>query len=204
MFAALTGIGLSAAAGLNAYIPLMVVGLLDRYTNLVSLPDAFAWLAEPWALIGVGVLLVAEFFLDKVPVVDHVNDAVQTFVRPAVGGVIFAATTAAEDLENSTWVQERPWIPIVAGVVVAGLVHGAKATARPVVNTTTGGTGTPVVSVAEDVAALGMSLVAVLAPVLVLVFLGGFLWAVIAFWRRRRRRRRAGVITPEEPGQPVL
>ena len=189
MIAALTGFGLSAAAGLNAYIPLLLVGLLARYTDVVTLPASFAWISSGWALVAVAVLLAAEVVLDKVPVVDHVNDAVQTFVRPAVGGVIFAATAAAEQVDASPWMREHPWVGALAGVVVAGLVHATKVTARPVVNVSTGGLGAPVVSTLEDVTSLGVSLLAVFAPVLVALALVGLAWAAVVLVRRRRRRR---------------
>jgi len=192
MFAALTGIGLSAAAGLNAYIPFLVVALLDRFTTLVSLPVGYEWMSSWWA-IGVGaVLLLAELVLDKVPVVDSANDAVQTFIRPASGGLIFAATSAAADLEASSWVQAHPWVSVLAGILVAGLVHTGKAAARPVVNATTAGLGAPVVSAAEDGVSVGLSLIAVLVPVLVLLVLAAAVWGFVALRRRRRRAARTG------------
>ena len=43
MFEVLTGAGLAAAAGLNAYIPLLAIGLLSRFTDLVSLPPGCAF-----------------------------------------------------------------------------------------------------------------------------------------------------------------
>ncbi|ADG74616.1 conserved hypothetical protein [Cellulomonas flavigena DSM 20109] len=201
MLVALTGIGLSAAAGLNAYIPFLVVALLARFTDLVVLPDGLVWMESGWA-IGIGaVLLLADVVLDKVPAVDTVNDAVQTFIRPATGGIVFAATSAAEELEGSTWVQDNPWLPVVAGIVVAGLVHAGKATARPVVNAGTGGFGAPVVSTIEDGASVGLSLVAVFLPVLVLVVLALMVWALLALLRRRRARR-ATVTQDGPPGAP--
>jgi uncharacterized membrane protein len=191
MLASLTGLGLSAAAGLNAYIPLLLVGILARFTDVITLPEPYRWIASGWAIAIVSVLLVAELVLDKVPVVDHVNDTVQTLVRPTVGGVIFAATTAAEQADQSTWMQQHPWVGIFLGVVVAGVVHATKATARPLVNTTTVGTGTPVVSAAEDAASLGMSLIAIFLPILVVIVLLLVGWAGFAMWRRARRRRRS-------------
>jgi Domain of unknown function (DUF4126) len=193
MLATLTGLGLSAAAGLNAYIPLLAVGLLARFTDLLSLPAGYAWLENGWVLAVVAVLLVAELVLDKIAVVDHVNDAVQTVVRPAVGGVIFAATTAAERIDASAWMRDNPWAGVLLGVLVALLVHGAKATARPIVNTSTAGVGTPVVSAAEDATSLALSLVAILAPVLVAVALALLLAAGVLLVRRRRRRPAAPV-----------
>jgi hypothetical protein len=191
MLASLTGLGLSAAAGLNAYIPLLLVGVLARFTDVITLPEPYRWIQSGWALGVVSVLLLAELVLDKVPVVDHVNDAVQTLVRPTVGGVIFAATTAAAQADASTWMQDHPWVGVLLGVAVAGVVHATKATARPLVNATTVGTATPVVSAAEDVASLAMSLVAVFLPILVVVALLLVAWAAYGMFRRARRRRSA-------------
>ncbi|UJP39169.1 DUF4126 domain-containing protein [Cellulomonas palmilytica] len=188
MLVALTGIGLATAAGLNAYIPFLVVALLARLTDVVTLPDSLTWM-ESWWAIGIGtVLLVADVVLDKVPVVDTVNDAVQTAIRPLSGGVVFAATSAAADLEQSDWVERHAWVPFVAGVLVAGLVHAGKATVRPVVNAATLGAGAPVVSTVEDGTSVGLSLAAVFVPLLVLVLLVAL---VVAFVMLRRRRRAA-------------
>jgi Domain of unknown function (DUF4126) len=193
MLASLTGLGLSAAAGLNAYIPLLLVGVLARFTDVITLPAPYHWIQSGWALAVFSLLLAVEMVLDKVAVVDHVNDTIQTLVRPTVGGVIFAATTAAERADASTWMQQRPWVGVLLGVVVAGVVHATKATARPLVNVGTLGTGTPVVSAAEDVASLTMSLVAVFLPVLVLVVLVLVGWAGFSLVRRVRRRRSPAV-----------
>jgi hypothetical protein len=196
MLASLTGLGLSAAAGLNAYIPLLLVGLLARFTDVIVLPEPYRWIQSGWALGVVSVLLVAELILDKVAVVDHLNDVVQTLVRPTVGGVIFAATSAADQVDSSTWMQQHPWVGVLLGVVVAGAVHAAKATARPLVNATTVGTGTPLVSAAEDATSLGMSLLAVFLPVLVVVVLLLLAWGAVAVLRRRRPDRRSQAIGP--------
>nr|WP_030450229.1 DUF4126 domain-containing protein [Herbidospora cretacea] len=192
MFATLTALGLSTAAGLNAYIPLMVVGVLANVTDAVKLPPEYAWLADGWVLGIIGVLLLAEFVLDKVPVVDHVNDMIQTAVRPAAGGVVFSATSAASQLDNSAWMAEHPAVGWILGIVTALIVHAVKSTARPVVNATTAGVGAPVVSTVEDAGSLSLSLVAVFLPVLVLVFLAGMIaigWATLRRLRRFKRSR---------------
>lgn len=199
MIAVLTGMGLSAAAGLNAWIPFLALALLARFTDLVALPAGYGWISSWWA-IGIGaVLLAAEVVLDKVPVVDSVNDAVQTAVRPAVGGLVASATAAADRLDHSTWMQQHSWVTVLLGVVVAALVHTGKTAARPVVNAGTAGVGAPVVSTMEDVAAVGLSLVAILAPVLVVLLLVGLLVLALrlrAVLRRRRRRRAAAGVPP--------
>ncbi|GAA3468253.1 DUF4126 domain-containing protein [Nonomuraea roseola] len=186
MLAALTGLGLSTAAGLNAYIPLLVVGVLANLSDAVKLPDGYGWLSNWGVLAIIAVLLLAEFVLDKVPVVDSVNDAIQTAVRPASGGVVFSATAAAAEIDSSTWMTENPWAGWLIGIVTALAVHVLKSTARPVVNATTGGLGAPVVSTVEDAGSLGVSLVAIFLPVLVLVLLAAL--AVFAWWAIRKVR----------------
>ncbi len=192
MLATLTGLGLSTAAGLNAYIPVLVVGLLARFTDLVRLPAEFGWLTNGWVLAGLAVLLAAEVVLDKIPAVDTVNDAVQTLVRPAAGGAVFAATDAAERLdariETSSFMQEHAWIGWVLGIVVALAVHAVKASVRPVIDGGTFGFGAPVVSTAEDTASLGMSVLAILAPIVALLLLQLAVWTVYRLLRRMRRR----------------
>ncbi|MET9067861.1 DUF4126 domain-containing protein [Streptosporangium sandarakinum] len=188
MLAALTGLGLSTAAGLNAYIPLLVVGVLANLTDEVRLPSEFAWLSNGWVLAIIGVLLLAEIVLDKVPAVDSVNDMIQTVVRPASGGVVFSATEAAARLDGSTWMSHNPWLSWVLGIAIALAVHVMKSTARPVVNVSTAGVGAPVVSTLEDAGSLGMSLVAVFLPILVIV--GVAILALFGWWAIRKVRRR--------------
>ncbi len=190
MLAALTGMGLSAAAGLNAYIPFLVVALIARFTDYIVLPVGYEWIESNWA-IGIGAaLLLAEIVLDKIPAVDTINDTIQTFIRPSMGGLIFAATTAAAQLDNSTWMKENPWVSVVLGVLISGLVHAGKMAARPVINIGTVGTGAPVVSTVEDVGSLGLSLIALIAPVLVILCLALLAWLLIWMWLRVRRWRR--------------
>ena len=145
--------------------------------------------------------------LDKIPAVDTINDTIQTFIRPSMGGLIFAATTAAAQLDNSTWMKENPWVSVVLGVLISGLVHAGKMAARPVINVGTVGTGAPVVSTVEDIGSLGLSLIALIAPVLVILGLALLAWLLIWMWlrvRRWRRTRRDPAYTSADltPGQP--
>jgi hypothetical protein len=190
VLAALTGMGLSAAAGLNAYIPFLVVALIARFTDYITLPVGYEWIESNWA-IGIGAaLLLAEVILDKIPAVDTINDTIQTFIRPSMGGLIFAATTAAAQLDNSTWMKENPWVSVVLGVLISGLVHTGKMAARPVINVGTVGAGAPVVSTVEDSSSLGLSLIALIAPLLVILALALLAWLLIWMWLRVRRWRR--------------
>ncbi|MEU7999742.1 DUF4126 domain-containing protein [Catellatospora sp. NPDC049111] len=198
MLELLTGTGLATAAGLNAYIPLLVIGMLDRYTNLINLPSTWSWLSNGWVLLILAVLLAIEFVADKVPVVDSVNDVVQTVVRPTAGGMAFAAGTGSETVTvtdpSALWTQKL-WIPIVIGLLIAFTVHGAKATARPVLNVATVGMAAPVVSTVEDGASAGLSVVAIIVPFLVIIFLIGLVWWMVTARRRRRQRRAIGALS---------
>jgi hypothetical protein len=190
---ALTGTGLAASAGLNAYVPLLTMGLLARYSDLVTLPSGWQWLSNGWVITILLVLLVIEVVADKVPMVDHVNDVVQTAVRPTAGGLVFGAGTGAQTVtvdDPGRFFGSQQWVPIVIGMVIALAVHAVKAAARPVINTTTAGFGTPLASAVEDAGSVLGSLVAILLPALVLLFLLGFVFFVTWVVRRRRRRRR--------------
>jgi len=182
--------GLSAAAGLNAYIPFLVVALIARFTDYITLPVGYEWIESTWAIGIVAALLLAEVILDKIPAVDTINDTIQTFIRPSMGGLIFAATTAAAQLDNSTWMKENPWVSVVLGVLISGLVHTGKMAARPAINVGTLGAGAPVVSTLEDISSLSLSLIALIAPVLVILALALLAWLLIWMWLRVRRWRR--------------
>jgi hypothetical protein len=183
LFGVFTAFGLASSAGLNAYIPLLVVALLARFTDLVTLRPPWDTL-ESWWVIGVLiVLLIIEVVADKVPVVDSINDGIQTFIRPVAGAVLFAGSAGVIT-------DVHPVLALVCGLLVAGGVHAVKATARPIITGTTGGTLNPVVSTAEDVLSLVVAVLAIVLPVLALVFL---LLLIVWFIRRRRRKRRAEV-----------
>jgi hypothetical protein len=200
VFEALTGTGLAGAAGLNAYIPLLALGLLDRYTSVINLPPTWKWLSNGWALVILIVLLAIEVVADKVPVLDSANDVVQTIVRPTAGGLAFGAGSSSQTVTVSdpgSFFHSGQWVPVVIGVLMALGVHGVKATARPVINTFTLGFGAPVVSTIEDAASATLSVVAIIIPFLVLAFVVFFFW--FAWWvltrRRRARERRAAQMT---------
>lgn len=108
----LTGIGLASAAGLNAYIPLLIAGLLAHF-EVFTLAPPYDVLASTPALVILAVLLAVEVLADKIPAVDSINDVVQTLMRPASGAVLFAAAFGAD----STWTQAAA---LIAGMVTAG------------------------------------------------------------------------------------
>lgn len=177
----LAAFGLSASAGLNAYIPLLVVSLLGRFTDLIQLSEPWSAL-ESWWIIGLlAALSLVEFFADKVPAVNHVNDIVQTFIRPTAGAILFAASA-------NVVTEIHPILSVAAGLLIAGGVHAVKAAAvRPAVTAATAGAGNVPVSILEDVVSTVMSILSVVLPVLmaVLLVLMGVL-LIVLFARRAR------------------
>jgi hypothetical protein len=180
----LTAFGLSASAGLNAYLPLLVVALLARFTNLITLNPPYEHLTSGWVILVIGILLGIELFADRIAVVDTANDVLQTFVRPTAGAILFAASaTVISDI--------HPVLALVCGLIVAGGIHAIKASVRPVVTGTSGGLLNPVVSTVEDVTSLMLTLVSILVPLLAGFLLGSAL--VLALWWLVTRRRRREV-----------
>ena len=183
--------GLATSAGLNAYIPLLVVAVAGRLSqsagwDLLQLNPPWDALTSWWIIGLLVVLLVIEMAVDKIPAADTVNDVVQTFIRPAAGAVLFAAN--ANVVSNI-----HPALALACGLLLAGGIHAAKATARPVVTTTTAGVGNPIVSVAEDVLATIVSVLSILIPIFMATILIILLATVAWLWLRRRRRRPAGL-----------
>jgi hypothetical protein len=143
MLEVLTGRGLAVAAGLNAYIPLLILGLAGRILDFVELPSRWAWLKNPWVLGILGVLLVIEIIADKMPVAHSINDWLRSVVRPAAGGIAFdthatkmlarpapnAATagtaapvvSAVEDISSALLSFMALFVPIIGFLALLGL-----------------------------------------------------------------------------------
>jgi hypothetical protein len=131
------------------------------------------------ALVVLGLI---EFFADKVPAVNHVNDVIQTIIRPAAGAILFAAS--AQVITGL-----HPVIALIAGLLVAGSVHAVKAGAvRPAVTATTAGAGNVPVSLAEDLLAMALSIISVLVPVIIAALII-ILTALVVWWLWRRANR---------------
>ena len=179
----LAAFGLAAAAGLNAYIPLLIVALTARFTDWFALGPTWEPLPSWWVIGLLFFLVTVEFFADKAPAINHANDAIQTFVRPAAGALLFAASTNVVTDIN-------PIVAMIAGLLTAGSVHVAKSAAiRPAVSLTTGGIGNTPVSILEDLVATALAIAAVLIPVAIAIMMVFMTTTIIwLLWRRERRR----------------
>ena len=124
-----------------------------------------------------------EVIADKVPAVDHANDVIQTIVRPAAGGLLAVSASGQGTVS--------PVVLLVAGVLIAGGVHAVKASARPVVNVSTAGAGTPIVSTLEDIGAVIVTVLALLVPVIAAVVIVLAVVLAVVLLRRWRQRHRA-------------
>jgi hypothetical protein len=182
MLGLLAAFGLAAATGLNAYLPLLIVGLLARYTHLIALKAPWSALTHPVVLVILGVLFLIEITVDKIPVADTINDVIQTVFRPAAGAVLFAAS-------GNVISSVSPVLAMVCGLLIAGGVHTAKAVARPAVTAGTLGTGNPVLSLAEDAVSGVTTVIAVVAPVVLAFLLLAVVWLIVRRRGGRESRR---------------
>ena len=178
----LAAFGLAAAAGLNAYIPLLIVALTARFTDWFELGSTWQPLASWWVIGALFFLVIIEFFADKAPAINHANDAIQTFVRPAAGAILFAASTNVVTDIN-------PIFAMVLGLLTSGSVHVAKSAAiRPAVSLTTGGVGNTPVSILEDIVSTMLAIAAILIPVAIAIFMVLLTTTIIWFlWRNANK-----------------
>jgi uncharacterized protein DUF4126 len=183
----LSAFGLSTAAGLNAYLPLLVVGLMARYTDLIHLNEPYSLLSHPLVLLLIAVLALIDFIGDKIPAVDHTLHAAGLIIAPIAGAILFMAA-------NSSTGSINPLLAAICGVIIAGGTHSARATARPMATVTTAGVANPVISFFEDVTALVLSFLAILLPALAFILV--LLFAVLMVMLFRRLWRRRGDTTP--------
>lgn len=170
----LTAAGLGVGSGINSYATLLVFGLLARWQPSMFHDDLARFFATTPVLIVVGVLYAVEFVADKIPAVDHVWDAIHTFIRPAAGALVAWAAVSDRLPHGAVIVASA-----IAGTAALG-AHVTKASVRAASTVTTGGIANPLLSLVEDVFALGNTLVAILLPWLVLAVA----FAVLIFFVR--------------------
>ncbi|HEU0302305.1 MAG TPA: DUF4126 domain-containing protein [Longimicrobium sp.] len=182
--AAAFGVVLAATAGLRAFLPVFSASLAAWMTDL-PLPDNMAGLEKPQTVVIFGVATVLEMLGDKIPVIDHALDGLQVLTKPVLA--VLAATPFLYQLAPEYSVG----IGILVGAPLALGVHSAKVTARLGSTATTGGVGNPVLSIAEDVAAIAAIILGFLVPVLALVLMAATIFFIARLALRVRRRRRA-------------
>jgi hypothetical protein len=184
IYSVISAFGLSASAGLNAYIPLLVVSLLAKYTDLIKLSSPWDAMTSWWVIGTLIFLSVIEILADKITAVNHINDIVQSFVRPTAGAIVFAASVSNIAHVNTV-------LAIIAGLLVSGSVSAVKSFAiRPAVTATTGGTANVPVSIAEDVTSGTASILSIIVPVVAACLFVIVVAVVIILLVRRSRRKK--------------
>lgn len=168
--------GLSTAAGLNAYVPLLTVGVLAR-VGFVQLQAPFDLLMHPLVLLIIAALAVLDFIGDKVPAVDSALHAVGLVISPIAGAILFVAANGSVGFVH-------PILAAICGLLVAGLTHGVRATVRPLATAATAGTANPVISLLEDITALVVSILAVFVPVVGVLVVAVLVIVAFRFFRR--------------------
>lgn len=175
----LTTIGLALPAGLNAWIPLLILALSDRFTNQIELAEPYDFISSTPGIVIILLLLPIELIADKVPGVDHINDLIHTFIRPAVGAFVGASIADASQDFNTV-------AAALVGLVGAGATHAVKMSSRPVITVTTGGLGNPLASMVEDAIAGITAMIAVFVPILLILLLPVVCITMLMIWRRLR------------------
>jgi hypothetical protein len=197
VLAILTGLALSAACGFRVSVPPLIASLAAA-TGHLTLPEGFTWLGSWPALVALSVAAVAEVFAYAFPLVDHAMDVI---AAPAavVAGTLLTATFASGMDPFLRWS-----LALIAGGGLAGAVHAATGLTRVASTSSTAGAANPVFAFGELVAAVGLSLAALVTPVTAL--LGLVLVAVVVLRVRRRRARltvaRLDTAVAEEPVAP--
>ena len=185
------------ASGINAYLVVLVLGLIGRFGQVAEIPLG---LTRTDVLVVAAILYLVELVADKIPYFDSLWDAVSTAIRPTVGAVI--GLLMAQDAPTL-----QTAILAVSGGAAALISHLVKGGLRLIVNTSPEPASNITVSVGEDLAVAGVTTLAVLNPGLALaiaalllvtgILLLVLLWSrVLRGWRRFRawRARRVAVV----------
>lgn len=163
--------GLAWASGFRLYAVLFFAGLMQHY-GVLHLPGSLEVLAHPWVLAASGFMFLAEFFVDKVPVLDSAWDAAHTFIRIPAGALLAAASLGQAD---PVWVA----VAAILGGAIATGTHAAKAGGRAVINTSPEPVTNWTASLAEDLLVPAGLLTAVKLPLVFLALLALFVAGVV-------------------------
>jgi len=154
LFALLVAIGF--AAGLNLYATVAMLGLLARFGHL-PLPPGLQLLAG-WPVIGASVVLFTiEFFADKIPAFDLIWNALHTFIRVPVAGLLAYRATAELSPEHQL-------LATLLGAAVALIAHSGKTAARAAVTPSPEPFSNITLSLGEDLLSIGLTWLATRHP----------------------------------------
>lgn len=189
MIAASLGLGLATSVGLNACLPLLLLACASHFHLAgVRLNDHFAWLSSDASLIVLGFAAALEIVGDKVPAIEHILKALGLVLRPAAG------TLAAASVFTHTDPTTAAVMGLIVGAPSSFGFHAATSDIRVASSVTTMGCLNPILSVIEDLAAVLLTILGMLAPLLVplvVVGLGLLLWKAAKVAKRKMALRRS-------------
>ncbi len=176
------GVSLSAASGFRIFVPPLVMSLLS-HTAFYNPPANLAWMENPLATTVLAIATGLEVFAYYIPWLDHMLDVI---AAPAafVAGTLMTGAFGIELDPALRWT-----LAIIAGGGAASGIQLLTSGARLISGTTTAGLGNPVVSTAENVAATGLSVLALFLPLIALIAVIALLWFAISRVRRLRQRK---------------
>jgi Domain of unknown function (DUF4126) len=187
-------LGFSLAAGVNLYATVAILGLAAKY-GWAALPDQFQAFNNNYIIIAAIVMYVIEFFADKIPYLDSLWDAIHTAIRP-IGGAVIAVTTLGDASPSM-----KAMAALLGGTVAASS-HLTKTSTRAAANTSPEPFSNWILSLGEDVFAVGLGYTALKYPVLALVIalvvlalIAGFAVVIVRLVRRWFARRRTAAQT---------
>lgn len=173
----------SFAAGLNLYATLATLGLLAR-ADVISLPPSLELLTSWWLIDASVALYLVEFVADKMPAVDLIWNALQTFVRVPVAALLAYRATMPLSLREQL-------LAAAVGALVALVAHGGKIAARVAVTPSPEPLSNTALSLGEDVVAVGMTWLATRHPFWAAGIAGALLVIIISLTRAVLRAVRA-------------
>jgi len=175
------------ASGIRLYLVLFVVGVVDRM-GWVAMPEGLHTLSHPLVLAASGLMLVVEFFADKVPWIDSVWDTIHTFIRVPAGALLAASAIGALDSHGGS---AGTLVAAILGGSLAAGAHLTKSSTRALANTSPEPFSNLGLSLGEDLLVPSGLLLAVLHPLvfvaLLIVSIGVGAWLVPKIWRFLRR-----------------
>ena len=177
MTAALTGLGLATAAGLNAWAVLLLFNGLARLLPQEFPGPAADFLSSQPVLTASIILFLAEFVADKIPIVDHLWNLIQTLLRPVAGALLMLSAVPSSSTAGRIGLA-------AAGAFATLASHFAKSTTRLTSTAATRGIAQIAISLAEDVFAVAVGALVFFVPWFTAIFLGALLILLIADRRR--------------------
>ena len=199
--------GLALASGVNAYFPLLAFAIAARWFHLYKVNPSFSFITQTWFMVALAILAVADLLADKIPGIDHIWDAIHTFIRPVAGAFVAAASdNRIHVLPNTTYMGTHIMtmginlsltliVVMLIGGVLALMTHVTKASTRIASTATTAGLLNIVLSIVEDIGVVLATLLSLFAPIVMFVVVILFVLIFLLLARRilrlfsRRRRR---------------